>query len=164
VPLDDQAILKLHDDLWAAMIRDHDPHLGPLAIDPLTLWQPRYVDAIAAVLTRGTPADWAGLAALLREKQPIHPLLLPALAEALEARGRNKQDGRRRKLTPIEAREVAREVRYLRALGRLDAEAVDAVAQRFGVSESVVKRAFRKHIPVHRRPSRKVRVKTTGKF
>jgi uncharacterized protein YoaH (UPF0181 family) len=159
VPIDDQAILKLHADLWAAMVRDaHE------AIDPLTVWQPLYADAIAAVLTRGAPADWARLAALLRERQPIHPMLLPALAEALEARGRNRRDGRRRKLTPIEELQAAREVRYLRSVGQSSEQAVEAVAQRLRVSESVVKRALHKHMPVHLRPSRKARVKTGSKF
>lgn len=149
MPLDDRDLIELRDRLWAALVRDADA-----PIDPLTLWQPLYADAIAAVLTRGTSEDWARLSALLREKQPLHPMLLPAVAEALEARGRNKRDGRRRKLSPIEELEAARTVLYLRRTGQSAERAIAVVAQRLRVSESVVKRAARRYVgppPAHNR-------------
>lgn len=153
--LDGKELTDLEDRLWKAMVRDLD---APL--DPLTIWQPMYINALAAVLTRGAPADWAALASLLREEHPIHPMLLPALAQALEARGRNKRDGRRRKLSPIEERQAARDVRHLRATGASDETARATVADRLGVSVSVVKRAFEKYIPPYQRP----RFRTGGKF
>lgn len=141
MPLDDTDLVELRDRLWAAMVRDADA-----PVDPLTLWQPLYADTIAAVLTRGTSEDWARLSALLREGQPLHPMLLPALAEALEARGRNKRDGRRRKLSPIEELEAARNVLYLRRTGQSSERAIAAVAQRLRVSESVIKRAAMRYV------------------
>jgi hypothetical protein len=144
MPIDDKAWAELEDRLWAAMVRDCE---APL--DPLTVWQPRYVDLLCAVLTRGAPADWAGLSSLLREEQPLHPALLPVLADAIEARGRNKRDGRRRKLSPVEERMVARQVRYLRSKSHSYEAARADVAARFGLTDSVVKRAFEKHVPLH---------------
>jgi hypothetical protein len=159
MPLSDEGLIELRERLWRAMVRDTDA-----PPDPLATWQPMYADALAAVLKRGTAEDWARLCALLRDEEPIHPMLLPALAEALEARGRPKRDGRRRKLSPVEELQAALDVRYLRVTGQSKEQAIESVAQRLCVSDSVVKRALDKRLPSHLGIARRVRVRTGGRF
>ncbi len=137
--------VALETALWAATVRNtNDP-----PDDPETWWETRYVVAIEKALVQD---DVSELTALLKARRPVHPMLLPALADALAARGRNKASGIKRKLTDTQELNVARQVQYLRLKGSTADSAFDEVATTFELSESTVKRAYLKHIPLYLRP------------
>lgn len=141
----------LHDAVWRAKVSDFD---GPPR-SPETIWCQNYAGAIETALVRH---DYEPLRALLAEGRPVHPMLLPALADALMARGRSMPAGRKPKLTTIAGREVARRVQYLRRIGYSDEDAKAEAALAFGgLSESTVKRAYEREVPQWLRPVHKRR-------
>lgn len=143
----------LYGRLFAAMVRDYDDHPPPEM-----LWGVGYVDAIDRALNDGS---FGPLLTLMREGQPIHPMLLPALAAAITSK-ESRRPGRRRSLSGVDALNAAREVNYLRFKGQTLSEALDQVASRYGSSASTIERAYDKHIPAYRRPA--PRLRKPGRF
>lgn len=133
--------------LWASKVRDTDAAQEPAE----TVWDTMYPHAIEAALVKH---DFRLLLLMLRDKRPVHPMLLPALADAIDARGRPKVAGRKPALTSVEARLIADQVQYLRRRSVSAENALASVAERTGQSVSVVKRAYEEMVPVYRRPVR----------
>ena len=117
-------------------------------------WDLDYPNAIERCLRLNDPT---ALAKLLNERKPIHPMLLPALADALIQRGRPSGPGRRRKLTSMETAVAALQVQMARRAGSDLERAIENVAVLYKVSESVVQRAYNAKYPVWQRPSQKRR-------
>lgn len=138
--------VALETALWASMVRDTE---GPTP-EPETMWQPAYIQAIEKAILMD---DYSELVLLMKEKQPIHPMLLPALADAISARGRHKASGNKRKLTDTQAQNVARAIQYLRRTGKSSEVAYEEVAARYSISDKTAKRAYLTHIPDYMRPA-----------
>ncbi len=134
--------IALEQEIWAATTRDID---APQGIE----WETDYLYAIEMALL---VFDQKPLLKLLRDKRPIHPMLLPALADAIEAKRR--PSGNRRKLTATQELVMARAMQYeRRKKGKLKEEVVEDMAALMNLSESTVKRAYDKHIDIRIRPN-----------
>lgn len=152
--------------IWAATA--HDYRSLPA---PEVRWCTDYPRAMECALVKG---DFTPLLALFDAGKPLHPMLLPALADVTRARGRPAQAGRKPRLTTIEARMLAKAVSELRN-GRLYgngrhadvadkptrrpglslAKAAAQVAEETGFSEYAVKAAYREVVPPRSRPPRR---------
>lgn len=132
--------------MWASLVRNTEE---PEAAAEMQ-WAVEYPRAISAALDK---RDFKQLLALLRDRRPLPPLLLPALADAIEARGRNSPSGQKRLFSAVEARLIADRVQYLRRLGKSATEANEEVADAIKVSVSSVKRAYEAIVPAYRRPA-----------
>lgn len=120
--------------VWAAAA--HDTH-----VEPAVRWCTDYPRAIERALV---VHDFGPLLLLLDAGEPVHPSLLPALADALRART-SKRSGRKRLLVTTEARIVADAVLYLhRSRGVGLTRAIERIAREFDVSESTVRRATKR--------------------
>jgi hypothetical protein len=131
--------------VWAATSRD----AGTPPPAPELQWCTAYPDAIEQALLK---ADFVPLLRLLESAEAVHPILLPALADAVRARGLPRRAGRKPKLTTAEARVVAGAVALRRWEGQGITDAILDVALDFELSTSTVKRAFEAKVPPHRRP------------
>lgn len=132
--------IELQRVVWAANAHD----VGT----PAVTWNVEYVGAIERALVMG---DFVPLLALLDAGEALHPALLPALGDALRARGRPGREGRKPALTPTRARDVAAWIDTLRAKGKTEAEALAIAAADYGISETTARRVYRSHVPSYRR-------------
>ena len=137
--------IALETALWKSNVSDSD---APR--DGQTIWQTAYIEAIEKAILMD---DYSDLILLLNEKQPLHSMLLPALADAIAARGLKKSPGVKPRLTSTQQQTVARSVQYLRRTGISAEVAIEEIGGRFSISESTVKRAYLKYIPDHMRPA-----------
>jgi hypothetical protein len=82
---------------------------------------------------------------MLDHEIPLHPLMLPHLADAIRAMRRNKRDGPKPLLIPIEESVVALRVGLAVRKGSTKNSAISDLAEEMGVSESTVKRGISAH-------------------
>lgn len=116
---------------------------------PEMWWHFQYPEALDKALNLD---NYGPLTELLRAGAPIHPLLLPALADAITARIKRKRGGRPRRLTLTEAYRIAGEVARRTRGGETKTSVVGEIALRYEVDESTVSRAIKRG-RVYRYPS-----------
>ena len=79
---------------------------------------------------------------MLDREIPLHPLMLPHLADAIRAMRRNKRDGPKPLLLPLDESVVALRVDLARRKGSTKSNAISELADEMRVSESTIKRAI----------------------
>jgi hypothetical protein len=86
---------------------------------------------------------------MLDREIPLHPLMLPHLADAIRAMRHNKRDGPKPLLLPLDESVIALRVGLARKKGATKSDAISELADEMGVSESTIKRAISAHNKRH---------------
>jgi len=111
-------------------------------LPPENHWNVGYAQAIEQVIEQGNAT---ALVRMLDAGLPIHPVMLPALADAVRVLSRGRRSGAHRALTSIEEEAIVSAIRVRNTHGKTSiASAQEALAAAFGVSVDTVKRAWRK--------------------
>ena len=103
-------------------------------------WNLAYGQAIEQVIEQGNAIP---LIRMLDAGLPVHPLMLPALADAIRAISQGRRSGAHRALTSIEERAVVSAIKVMARTTSL-IRAQERIAGESGVSVETVRRAWRK--------------------
>lgn len=102
-------------------------------------WEPGYADAIERALAM---RDFQPLLRLLDQRLPVHPAMLPALADAIRSLDQGKRAGKPPKLTTEDRRLIAHAIAS-RAPGTIESAAIADQAAAWNVSPDTIKRALK---------------------
>ena len=131
-------IQHLHDQIVQVLL-GKVPYSG----HPSEAWaELDYPNAFEEAILQDNPL---ALLLLLDREIPLHPLMLPHLADAIRAMRRNKRDGPKPLLLPLDESVVALRVALARQKGSTNSNAISELADEMRVSESTIKRAISAH-------------------